>query len=370
MSCFVLLAVLPPSIGMVTFLTTFITLGQMTTGVMCDTLIVENMRHETSENRGKLQTECWVLMTLAGIGGILGGGFVYLIPGMTNSRVFMLNAVLKLLVLPFAVWLHEAPCEPSSEPASQRVQQRASEVWEALKGKCVWQPTLFVFLFSVFPNPGIAMTNFFINELGFGEEELSYISVVASLSGAAGMLAYYKYFKEFNWHYFFAGVVCLASALSLTQLILVFHINRDWGIPDLAFALGDDAIVDVTNALLAMPILILVASICPSGVESSLYAFVTSIQAAGGTVGGSISAILIGAFGIEMHNYERLWQLVLVCSLAKLLILPAIPMLPISLGNVSSGGPKSWQGAALLITLLILGIGWALGQASYKVAVS
>jgi len=368
--CHFLLAFLTPTLATAASCMCLTTVGMMMTGVMCDTLIVENMRYETEEKRGKLQTECWVLMTLAGIGGTLAGGYIFEVNGMSNQKVFFIHAVLHIaLVFPFAIMLEEEKYYGEGEaapPASARVKQRWGEMWNALQTNQVWQPTLFVFLFGIFPNPGTAMTNFFINELGFTETELAYIAVVASISGAIGMTMYYKFFKEFNWHAFFAIVICVASALSLTQLILVFHINRAWGIPDLVFALGDDAVVDVTNALLSMPILILVAAICPAGVESSLYALVTSVQMAGGSVGGTISAMLIESFGITLTNYDRLWQLIVVCAVAKLVILPLIPLLPHNLSIAGVSGERNWWGAAAVMSFLVFGISWALGESIYK----
>uniref|UniRef100_A0A7S2TLW2 Folate/biopterin transporter n=1 Tax=Lotharella oceanica TaxID=641309 RepID=A0A7S2TLW2_9EUKA len=415
MVSFLLLGALPPQVGVATALMCFITIGQMTMGVMCDTLIVENMRHESKETQGKLQTECWCLMTLGGIIGTLGGGFIFYAPGITNAKVFMINAMLKLLVVPFAMMLLEKRVTRAHAldrpPVIETMKLRSNEMWVALQNNKVWQPTMFIFLFAMFPNPGTAMTNFFINELGFSEEELSYIAVVASVSGALGMYAYYRFFKEINWHWFFFWVIITASALSLTQLLLVFHINRKWGIPDLVFALGDETVVDVTNALLAMPVLILVASICPLGVESSLYALVTSVQAAGGTVGGTISGLLIRSFGITLHNYDNLWKLIVLCAGLKVLSVFFIPMLPSKLARPApadvsveggdeeekEGGAlvgerddaeqqqqqpaeargdegeeeplkKSKFGAATVLFLLVVGICWSLGQSSAALA--
>jgi len=364
MGSYMALGMLPPGLATAATFMSTATLGQMMAGVMCDTLIVENMNHESETTRGKLQTECWVLMTLGGISGTLAGGFIFMAPNMTNTRVFLLNALLKLFVVPFVFMLTERKHEAGASRES--IKEKASGLWQALQMRTVWQPTLFIFLFSIFPSPGTAITNFFINELGFTEEALSYIAVVASVSGAAGMGLYYRCFKELNWHGFFAFVIILSALLSLTPLILITHLNRKWGIPDLAFALGDDAVVDITNSLLAMPILILIASICPSGVESSLYAFVTSVQVAGGTVSGTISASLIKSFGITLTNYERLWQLVLVCALAKLLILPFITMLPSNLRSLGAPVKKSWKGAVLVTGLLALGICWALSSSIYN----
>jgi len=181
----------------------------------------------------------------------------------------------------------------------------------------------------------------------------------------------------------------------------VFHINRAWGIPDLVFALGDETVVDVTNALLAMPVLILVASICPLGVESSLYALVTSVQAAGGTVGGTISGLLIKGFGITLHNYDNLWKLIVLCACLKVLSVFFIPMLPSKLARPAQQpgeqaaeeeakegdqigerenmveveeaqsstaeeepAKKSKWGATAVLVLLVVGICWSLGQSS------
>ena len=45
-----------------------------------------------------------------------------------------------------------------------------------------------------------------------------------------------------------------------------------------AFALGDDVVNNVAQQFVGMPMLILMAKICPVGVESSVFALVTSLQ--------------------------------------------------------------------------------------------
>ena len=44
------------------------------------------------------------------------------------------------------------------------------------------------------------------------------------------------------WRPLFIAVILLSTALSLTQLILIYQVNQRWGIPNLVFALGDDLI--------------------------------------------------------------------------------------------------------------------------------
>ncbi len=371
MASYILLGSLTPSLDTTAVCLGFATLGQMTMGVMCDTLIVENVRSESDRNKGQLQTRCWVLLALGGVIGTLMGA-VIVENAMSNQRLFVLNAIIKISILPFVLLLSESPVPPGSQLSfGTVVAQRAREMWGALQQDRIWQPTLFIFFFAVIPNAGAVMPVYLVVELGFSETQLSFIMVVAGVSGALGIYIYGRYFRDAHWHYFFAAVIAASSALSLTVLILVFRVNRQWGIPDLAFALGDDAIMDVTNSLLKMPILILIASICPTGVESSVYALVTSIQVAGGTVGGTISATLIEAFGITLTNFRRLWELILLCALLKLVALPLIPMLPVKFDRQrivnGDANSASKRGAAALLALLGCGIAWSIGQAAYKI---
>ncbi len=56
------------------------------------------------------------------------------------------------------------------------------------------------------------------------------------------------------WRPLFVGVILISTALSLSQLILIYQINQRWGIPNLAFALGDDLISVIMGQFIGMPI--------------------------------------------------------------------------------------------------------------------
>ena len=67
-----------------------------------------------------------------------------------------------------------------------------------------------------------------------------------------------------------------------------------------------------------MPILILMARLCPPGAEGTTYALVTSVQMVGGTVGGILSQIATQQFGVTNLDFHRLWQLSLLTATVKL----------------------------------------------------
>ena len=100
------------------------------------------------------------------------------------------------------------------------------------------------------------------------------------------------------------------------------------GIPDFVFALGDEVIVDTAGFIVQMPTLVMCASLCPKGVESTLYALMTVVNNIALSVGGSFSAALADAFGITLTNFDNLWALTLFTSLSTLIPVLLIPLVP------------------------------------------
>jgi hypothetical protein len=55
----------------------------------------------------------------------------------------------------------------------------------------------------------------------------------------------------------------ISTLFGLSQLLLVFGVNREMGIPDSFFCLGESAILSVLGWINTMPILVLAARLCP-----------------------------------------------------------------------------------------------------------
>lgn len=435
---YAVLAACRPSIPVIAMCLFFAALGQMMTGVMADTLVVENMRHETTAARGTLQTQCWILLTVGSVLGTLCGAAALQL-GFSYSVVFWVNSSLRLALIPLICRLRDTPIsaspmphavaparkrkrsylsvsenedstttdkkgqgtrEPSrrppgraedgsgnassqATPGQKSASEKAREMWKAAQRNQIWKPSLFIFFFSAFPSAGAVLPSFYVQQLRFTALDLAFLMVVGGLAGAVAMYLYNRFFKRIHWHTFFAWVVVAASALSASLLVLIFHLNRRAGIPDLAFAIGDDIVVDIALTLLAMPLLILIASLCPEGVESSVYAMVTSVQLAGTMVSKGASTVLIKALGITLDDMRNLWKLILICATVRLSVLPFIPLLPSSIGagrgeasgsgepnrQRSSASKSSWWGGVSLVTLLIGGVIWALSSAIANVVI-
>ena len=121
----------------------------------------------------------------------------------------------------------------------------------------------------------------------------------------------------------------------------------------------------MANQLLAMPLLILMARLCPAGAEGTTYALVTSVQMVGGTIGGLLSQLATSAFQVTNTDFSRLWQLTLLTCLARLaalLLLPLVPPSAASAGALAAEGRRSLVAGAAIFTLFAGGLGWALVQ--------
>lgn len=107
-----------------------------------------------------------------------------------------------------------------------------------------------------------------------------------------------------------------------TQLLLVYHINRQLGIPDELFTFGDDVVLAVLGQLAFMPTLVLAARLCPPGVEGTLFALLMSIFNGGAIVGSELGALLTRTMEVTEVDFHNLGMLIAACNLSSLLPLP------------------------------------------------
>jgi len=211
--------------------------------------------------------------------------------------------------------------------------------------------------------------------LGFSDMLYSTFGLLGSAGSVFGNFLFRRYMLTMNWHAMFAATVLLAWVGSSLQLVLMFRdaadgrtLSERLHLPDAAFALGDDVIVATANQLLAMPILVLMARLCPPGAEGTTYALVTSVQTVGGTVGGVISTRLTAAFGVTNTDFSRLWQLTLLTSTAKLIALPFLPLVPSAATLDTPDERRSVVAGAVIFLLFAGGLAWALTQVGLTLA--
>jgi len=305
------------------FFSTCTSLGVAISDVVIDSLVVEQAREDGSSGSGSLQSLCWSCQATGSLVSAYFSGS--LLEAMSAQQVFGLTAFFPLLVVAMSSQLPEERIAPTERSAfGTMVRSQSALLYEAASQRAVWLPALFLFLWQATPACDTAFFYFLTNKLEIGSEFLGRVRVGTSLASLLGVWAYRRYLTEVPVKSVLKWASIASAPLGLTQLLLVYGLNRDLGIPDTAFAFGDSLVLTVLGQLAFMPLLVLAAEICPVGVEGTLFAALMSIFNGAGIVGNEAGALLTQALGVTEDNFDNLGALVTICNLSSLLPLLAL----------------------------------------------
>jgi folate/biopterin transporter len=292
--------------------------------VIVDSLVVERARGESVSAAGSLQSLCW---GASAIGGLITAYFSgALLQQFDVKTVFLITATFPLIVSAVAWLIAEERSEGRSEWAE--VKSQLGQLKAAVSQKSIWLPTAFLFIWQAMPSGESALFYFNTNELGFEPEFLGRVRLVTSFAAIAGIWVFQKFLKNVPFRVIFGWSTVISSVLGLSMLILVTHVNREFGISDRWFSLGDSLILTVMGQIAFMPVLVLAARLCPAGVEATLFALLMSVVNFSGFVSYQLGAILMKFLHVTDTNFEQLWLLVLITNLSGMLPLPLLGWLP------------------------------------------
>ncbi|XP_022979627.1 folate-biopterin transporter 1, chloroplastic-like isoform X1 [Cucurbita maxima] len=299
--------------------------------VVVDSMVVERARGESQSMSGSLQSLCW---GSSAFGGIVSSYFSGSLVDAYGVRfVFGVTALLPLITSVVAVLVKEQPVRGINRPSASydflgSSRQHVVELWDAISQRNVFLPTLFIFLWQATPQSDSAMFFFTTNKLGFTPEFLGRVKLVTSIASLLGVGLYNGFLKKVPLRKIFLVTTIFGSALGMSQVLLVTGLNREWGISDEWFAIGDSLIITVLGQASFMPVLVLAAKLCPEGMEATLFATLMSISNGGSLLGGLIGAGLTQLFGVTKDSFDNLSTLIILCNLSSLLPLPLLGLLP------------------------------------------
>ncbi|WCJ23802.1 Major facilitator superfamily protein [Euphorbia peplus] len=302
--------------------------------VVVDSMVVERARGESQSMSGSLQSLCW---GSSAFGGIVSSYFSGSLVDAYGVRfVFGVTALLPLLTSAVAILVKEnRVVAPTGQNLAimgpgflETSKKHIIELWGAVKQPHVFLPTLFIFLWQATPHSDSAMFYFTTNKLGFTPEFLGRVKLVTSVASLAGVGLYNGFLKKVALRKIFVFTTITGTALGMTQVFLVTGLNREFGISDEWFAIGDSLILTVLAQASFMPVLVLAAKLCPEGMEATLFATLMSISNAGSVLGGLMGAGLTQLFGITRDSFDNLATLIILCNLSSLLPLPLLGLLP------------------------------------------
>jgi hypothetical protein len=281
---------------------------------------------------GDLQSICWMSSSIGSICSAYYSGALLL--STTPQQIFLYTALCPLFISLVSFFINErtitiaTPTTTSVEEASnnntfqQEIQIKIKQVLQSLFTPSIYLPLLFIVLWQATPTPSSAMFYYYTNILHFSPEILGRVRLVSAIASLLGIVLYRQYLKNISIKKVFLWTALISVPLSLTPLLLISHINQQYHIPDDIFLLTDSAVLTVLGQISFMPILALAASLCPPGIEGTLFASIMSIFNAAGTISSELGAWLTQLLQITDQQFDQLPILIVICSLSSLLPLP------------------------------------------------
>jgi len=141
---------------------------------------------------------------------------------------------------------------------------------------------LIIFVFRALPGPGAGATWFEIDELGFDQQFISVLSVIASSLTLFGMLLFRRFMAERSIAYVIVFLTLAGTLLSLPNIGLYYGIH-EWtssltgGLVDARFIAVIDTTLESPLGQIAMiPMLAWIAQSAPQGMKATFFAVMAS----------------------------------------------------------------------------------------------
>jgi hypothetical protein len=376
LSNFILMIPAAPSIGLCISLVFLQTAGYMLADVMTDALIVERSRFETEEKRGTMQSKGYIIRFFGSTVGAMVGAVVYNKEEwnwyLPIRAVFFINAAVPLVFLfPVAPYLLEL--DTNCKAKNFWVQCR--DLFEVVQLRSVWQPMTFVYVYNALQLTNAAWMNYLVEGLDFKAWQIGLVSVVGSIMAWFGIMTYKKFFFASNWRVVYFWCTSLAAFIALGQLVLVFGYNKQLGIPDIWFSMGDDVLVEFVIAVQFLPMCIMYLGLCPPGSEGTTYAMLTTWSNLAGSLAFDISTALtvvwdVSSETIAAGDYSGVWKLSLLCGIVgpiPLLMLGLIPKNRNDQTKLQKDTSKNKTAGSIFVTVMILTLAITFLESIYEV---
>ena len=158
------------------------------------------------------------------------------------------------------------------------------------------------------------------------------MGLVGGLCGLVGLWSYNAFMKNWTYQsiYFLANIA--VTVFNLLGLVLYTRTNVSLGIPDKVFVLCGSVMQSLVLTWMWIPGVVMLAHLCPKGLEASMYALLAGCHNIGSSVAQYSGAFMLNELGItpkgavgEGKKFDDLWIAVLISALLPLLSLTLLP---------------------------------------------
>lgn len=268
-----------------------------------------------------MQSLCTLMSAIGALVGFsISGVFVHLIG---PKGVFGLLTIPAALVFSVGVVLHE-PHVPNFvyKEVSQKFRDAGKAMWMTLKCPEVWRPCMYMYLsFAVSLNINEGLFYWYTDSKGgpsFSQETIGYIFSMGAVGAILGAILYQNMLKDQPFRDLLFWIQLFYGLSGMLDLMLVLRINLKFGMPDFVFVVFGEAVSQMIGRLKWMPLLVLTAKLCPSGIEGTFFALLMSIDNVGLLSSSWLGGLLLHMLNVTRTKFENLWLAILIRNLLRL----------------------------------------------------
>ena len=237
--------------------------------VIVDGIVAE--RSKSQKEAGKLQSVCQGAQLAGALVVAYASGI--LVEQIGARSVFFITGALPLFTSVFALLMLEGPIP--------KIRLSLRNVWKQFKTgltpTVLWS-ALFLFIWRATPTSGSGFSYYLIDELHFTPEFFGRLAFVSYVMGIIGVVAFRKFLLAMSLRKFLFWISIASVVLSLPSMGLIYK----WYIPlhmsPQFFAVTDTLISGILLELGFLPLLVLVARVCPEGIEATMFAALASLM--------------------------------------------------------------------------------------------
>ena len=156
---------------------------------------------------------------------------------------------------------------------------------------------------------------------------LTYNGIIGEIFMVVAIMVYQTYMTKWSYRSVLLTTLLLSASGRLVDIALVNRWNLTMGIPDAVFFLfGSSMIESMTSMLYLLPFSAIVGKVCPSGTETTTFAFIAGVSTYASTFSSLVGSSLMKVSGLKTTGEE--------CDFSELPILLAslTIVLPIATG--------------------------------------
>mmetsp|Transcript_3447 Transcript_3447/g.6340 ORF Transcript_3447/g.6340 Transcript_3447/m.6340 type:complete len:592 (+) Transcript_3447:89-1864(+) len=355
-----LTSVRTPSIPFLSLMYLLFGFGFWFADVMADALVAEKAKLEPEASQGTLQSTCYLFRFFFLMLGVVVSTFAY--ESLGPRPIFGVLALCPVCViaLPWS-WLKEERYAPVAP-----VRAQCKEIWRTVSNRSVFQPMAFVYLFNVVQIGNAAWTQYLYTVLKFSTAQLNSILVAVEVLLFAGVLCYKQFLRGWSWRSVYVLCIGLNAIVSALQVMLIYGANRSLGIPDFAFALGDEGMLEFIAGVQFLPLTIMMVHLCPRGSEGVSYAMFTTMNNVALILSSNLGTLLLAIWDVseealaagKLSGFVKLTVLTTCLQTSGAFFLPLLPQYRKDLHALSD--KRSDLGGAVFLGVVGVSLLWAL----------